>query len=537
MKDARAVLIVHLACLAMAGYAGWFVVKYGSAGVPICDEWHLLAEWTTENDTLRWVGKHHFEHRYPLGKLVWITALQASGWNFRAPMLLTVVLLTASAMLLVWTARLRRGATRYSDALIPVLLLHLGHQFNLAMSYQVTFALFVYAVAGWLWCAAKYEVHGRKRWLWLAGVYGLIGVASGGFGLVFTVPWVLWCVWMGWKYNRWMLTGAVFAVAYSVWVVATMPANPAQQAPSHEPLVLLQGMWAYASTAIGDWHVAYPVWTRAVEVLTLGLYLLLLLSMRKWSPSTVALLLGSVVLVLGLGFVTTWVRGVGYGSRFVSISAVCFAAMWALISTVRTWPKWVDVLAIAFAVAVLWLNHSPAIRSGYQLRKACEEFRTDCDNGLSAEVLQGKYQGTMMVVVGGLADDLQVLKQNAYLKLDQVKRLPTYSTQPVAGVVTPFAYSCPADRVPDPPLLNFPVPPAGALALRLTFTTTEAPGWQRVVFSDGEWKYETFTPWIPASGLQMLVPLPRKCGAITMKPLTHIAGFRVDAAEWLMLDR
>jgi hypothetical protein len=532
--DLRAVVIVHLACLAMAGYAGWFVVKYGSAGVPICDEWHLLAEWTTENDTLRWAGKHHFEHRYPLGKLAWISTLQATGWNFRAPMLLTVGLLTASSILLVWTARIRRGQTRYSDSVIPVLLLHLGHQFNLTMSYQVGFALFVYAVAGWKWCAAKFDASGRNRWLWLAGVYGAMGLSCGGFGLVFTVPWVLWCAWMGWNHRRWMWAFAVLATAYTAWVVLTMPANPAAVQPSREPLALLQGTWAYASTALGDWHVAYPIQTKSVEVLTLGLYLLVLVSLRKWNSSTVALVLGSVVLVLGLGFATTWVRGVGYGSRFVSISAVCFASMWVLITTCRTWPKWIDLLALTFAGALLWVNHNPAIRSGYQLRKACEEFRIDCDNGLSAEVLQGKYQGTMMVVVGGLADDIRMLKTNNDLKLHRVSQLPQFTVQPVAGVVTPFDYECPADRVPDPPGLTFPEPPPGTIALRLTVTTTQAPGWQRVVFSDENWTYETFTPWVPTPGLHLIVPVPAGSKAITMKPLTHIAGFRVEAAEWLV---
>ena len=532
--DVRAVVLVHLACVAMAGYAGWFVVKHGSSGVPICDEWHLLAEWTTENDTLRWAVKHHFEHRYPLGKMVWISTLQATGWNFRAPMFLTVGLLAASAILLLWTARLRRGHTRLCDVMIPVLLLHLGHQFNYTMGYQVGFALFVYAVAGWQWCAAKFESTQRNRWLWLAGMYGSVALGSGGFGLVFTVPWVLWCLWMGWKHRRCMLIFAGVAVAYTAWVVFTMPANPAQVQQSREPLVLLQGTWAYASTALGDWHVAYPMQTKLVELLSLGLYLLVLVSIRKWTPSTVALVLGSVVLVLGLGLATTLVRGVGYGSRFVSISAVCFASMWVLISTARAWPKWVDLLAVVFAVGLLWVNHGAAIRYGYQLRKACEEFRTDADNGLSAEVLQGKYQGTMMVVVGGLADDIRTLKPNPSLKLDQVGFLPPYTAQPVDGIATPFDYDCPADRVDKPPILSFPVPPPGTIALRLTLTTTQAPGWQRVVFSDGTWTYETFTPWVPTPGLQLLVPIHKSSKAITMKPLTHIAGFRVEAAEWLV---
>ena len=86
-----------------------------------------------------------------------------------------------------------------------------------------------YAVAGWVWCAAKFESTGRSRWLWLAGVYGSLGLGSGGFGLVFTVPWVLWCLWMAWKHSRWMLVWVAMAVGYSCWVVATMPAMLAMQ--------------------------------------------------------------------------------------------------------------------------------------------------------------------------------------------------------------------------------------------------------------------------------------------------------------------
>jgi hypothetical protein len=227
------------------------------------------------------------------------------------------------------------------------------------------------------------------------------------------------------------------------------------------------------------------------------------------------------------------VRGIGFGTRFVSPSAVGMSVAVLTFTTARK-SRWVDATAILLGFSLLWLNHGTAVRYGYQLRKACEEFRTDADNGLLAEVLQGKYEGTLMVVVGGLADDIRTLKPNVYLKLDGIEPLPPYTVQPVLGIATPFDYDCAADRVPDPSLLNFSKPPAGTIALRLTLTTTQAPGWQRVMFSDGEWKYETFTPWLPTPGLQLLVPVPAGSRPITMKPLTHIAGFRVEAAEWLI---
>jgi hypothetical protein len=531
--DARAIVLVHLACVAMAGYAGWFVVKYGSSGVPICDEWHLLAEWTTENDTVRWAGRHHFEHRYPLGKLVWIITLQASGWNFRAPMVLTVGLLAASSVLLIWTARLRRGVTRYSDVFFPMLLLHLGHQFNLTMGYQVTFALFVYAVAGWVWCATRFDVVGKRNWLIFACLYAVAGLLSGGFGLVFTVPFVLWCAVVGWKNQRWLWAVGLLAAAYSVWVWFTrLPTSGGTNSPAHGVLDILQGTWCYIATGLGDWHIAYPWQTYCVLGVTLVVWLLGVFSIRRGKPGTLACLC-VLLLLIGLGSATTLVRGIGFGTRFVSPSALGLAVAVLMFTTARK-SRWIDSVAILLGLGLLWLNHGTAIRYGYQLRKACEEFRSDADYGLSAEVLQGKYEGTLMVVVGGLADDIRTLKENPYLKLYRIESLPPYTTQPVLGITTPFDYDCPADRVPKPPILNFPVPPSRAIALRLTLTTTQAPGWQRVLFSDGDWQYETFTPWVPSPRLRLVVPVPKKCYAITMKPLTHIAGFRVEAAEWLV---
>ncbi len=533
LPDARAIVLVHLACLAMASYAGWFVVKYGSTGVPICDEWYLLADWSKSANTNEFLWKHHFDHRYPVGKAVWLATLVGSGWNFRAPMFLSVGLLTASAILLIWTARLRRGVTRCVDVVFPMLLLHLGHQFNLTMGYQVTFALFVYAVAGWVWCATKFDVTGKKRWLIFGSIYAAMGVLSGGFGLVFSVPFVLWCAVIGWKKQRWLWGVGTMALAYSIWVWFTrLPTAGTTNSPARGILDLLHGTWCYAATGLGDWHIAYPWQTWCVLGVTLVMWLVGLACVRRKQPGTLACL-GVLLLVVGLGLATSAVRGIGFGTRFVSPSALGLCVAMQLVVT-RRWPKWTDCVPIALCTVLLWLNHGTAIQYGYQLRKACEEFRIDADNGLSAEVLQGKYEGTLMVVIGGLAENIQVLKRNPALKLSSVNPLPPCTVQPVRGFATPFDYDCPADRVANPPMLNFPAPPAGAIALRLTITTTQAPGWQRVVFTDSDWKYETFTPWLPSPRLKLVVPVPEKSGAITMKPLTHIAGFRVEAVEWLV---
>ena len=111
--------------------------------LPIMDEWDLLAKTGDGHLTFGWMIQHHGEHRFPLPKLLWLTALRVTGYDFRAVMFVTLTLLVAASILLMWTARRVRGLQHPADALFPALLLHWGHGFNFIMSFQLGFALFL----------------------------------------------------------------------------------------------------------------------------------------------------------------------------------------------------------------------------------------------------------------------------------------------------------------------------------------------------------------------------------------------------------
>ena len=125
MSDRPTVLFVHLVAVVLAVADGWYVFTQGSP-LPIMDEWDLLAKTGDGHLTFGWMIQHHGEHRFPLPKLLWLTALRVTGYDFRAVMFVTLTLLVAASILLMWTARRVRGRQHPADALFPALLLHWG---------------------------------------------------------------------------------------------------------------------------------------------------------------------------------------------------------------------------------------------------------------------------------------------------------------------------------------------------------------------------------------------------------------------------
>ena len=155
-SDRPAVLFAHLVVTACCLSAGWLISTQGVSRLPNKDEYGSLAQYARLDCDLReWAFAHHVEHRYPLAKVLWLGAVRASGWNFRAPMYVILGLLTAAAVMLVWTARGWRGRQSWADAVIPVALLHWGHSHNMLFGFQINFALVVYGVAGWVWAAGR----------------------------------------------------------------------------------------------------------------------------------------------------------------------------------------------------------------------------------------------------------------------------------------------------------------------------------------------------------------------------------------------
>src|SRR5262245_30119275 len=117
-----------------------YVLAYGP-DLPYEDEsgqlWQLVGE---ERVTLAWLFAPVSEHRIPLSRLAWLGILRTADYDFRAGMLLNVVLLAGLAAVLIRGIQRARGAS-VADAFVPVLVLSLGQHENLLWSMQVLFVL------------------------------------------------------------------------------------------------------------------------------------------------------------------------------------------------------------------------------------------------------------------------------------------------------------------------------------------------------------------------------------------------------------
>ncbi len=536
-----ATMLVFLGTLGLAINAGVYAWRFTTPDVPISDEWLLLAEWNKSNSTAEWLLQPLFGHRYPVGKAVWLGLLQLSGFNFRVCTLATVVLLTATAYLLLLTLRRWRGSTRVADIIIPVLMLHLGHSFNLTMGFQVTFALWCYAMAGWLWCAVATQQN--PRWYWSLGqaVYAIVMLLSGGFGIISAVALTLWCMWQACvsrgTQQKWNSLAMLLVASAFILLWLTKPEAPTFRS-SDKPIGV--GALLYLATGLGDWFVPHPDWISWLTDLMMlflvlcGMFMILQIRTHRVShPITVPILT-----ILILATITTMVRGVGVGTRFVSPSAVGLSSLVMLcLANLRLWLIG-ETTVLVLAGLLLWLNHEPAQRFGYQIRSTARELRQDIEEGMPPIFLQGKYEGTQIMAIGGLSDNVLSLRSVAPLRLAKLPENPKYSSQCATVLPTVFDMSA-GSRNWGKTLYQAPITPV--IGMEMHISTHTAPGWQRIAV---EWtdadtgqphRVETFTPAQPIVTV-LRVPMTGRPTEVRLVPISHVGGFKIHTASWMFPD-
>ncbi len=543
-KDWPAVVFTHLVAVACTGVAGWFVHTQAAAALPMVDEWQLVADWLRTDSPAGWILAHHNEHRYPAAKAVWAAALTASG-GFRVGQYITVGLLTSAAVLLLWTARGLRGYARPTDAILPALLLHLGHSYNLLMSYQLGFALFVYGAAGWVWAAGRLGRGGGWGWAALAGVYGSLVVVSGGFGLVFTPPLVGWAL-LSWHrrvntHRRAALILSVLVwVGYSGWIALTLPASAPQ--PDRTPDSVIAGSVGFLSVGLGPQSA--PRWVcGGVALAFVATACVCLLRDRKWDAGRTAV---AAVLVGGLlvAAATGYARGHGVAGRFVTPSAVGLAACWlALAGSSFRLPAWVGwVLGPVAAGWLCWANVESGLREGYYTRVVMTDFTRDLHAGLPPVFLAGRYGGSVPVFGGdGTAEHVRVYRRYGFGPFAAVPDDPRFAVVPASGVSVPFVYECPSEEYArSPRAVRLPDPDRAVIGLRMRVDCRVPAGWQRVSlhWRDAAGKEQSawaYPPWVTGV-LHLTFPLPDRPTDLKLVADGVVQPFTVDAVEWMVPD-
>ena len=129
------------AWLTMSAVALAYVVMWGR-NLPYQDDWELVPVLTGQVPwTFSWLLDQTMEHRYVLGRALLYPIFKLGGSDYRAPMLCDVLLLSGIAFAALRTAWHVRGKAAFADAVLPILLLHLGHGENLIFFVQLYFVL------------------------------------------------------------------------------------------------------------------------------------------------------------------------------------------------------------------------------------------------------------------------------------------------------------------------------------------------------------------------------------------------------------
>jgi hypothetical protein len=388
---------------------GAFVARYGF-NIPFSDEWDFAyVTFAPLREQLGWLVERHGEHRFVLGRVVYLCLLHLTGHDYRAGMWLSVGLLSGTAAALVLVARRLRGRTVLADAAFPLLFLHPAHNENLLMGYQIVFTITVLALAVFaLVVAGSADAPpGRSA---ARGAACLAVVAPGGWlGLLFVPAIGAWVGWQAWRTSgdpvrRWGAVAVVGAAAvYLGWSGTNLlEILKHQKAPTEvpSPAARVRSVAEVAGIALGsglglrsqDRFFTAGVFLLVAQAAT-GAYLVRVAVRRPGERGAalgfVVLLVGAVLFELSIGYS----RGSGLAARYTAFTALGVAVSLFALARYARWSPWpAAALVAAFVVFVSPDNTAYGVGCGKIHFAQHQRAVTDARTGMPVDVLADRHQ-------------------------------------------------------------------------------------------------------------------------------------------------
>jgi len=503
---------VWLAWLGMAAWLAVFVSKRGH-NLPVTDEWAFVPLFYSGwEDKLSWLFERHCEHRFILGRAIFLGLLWVTGMDFRAGMWATVVFLALTAAVLILAARKLRGSTHLSDVMFPLLMLHLGHTENVLMGYQLVFTLTVLHLALFSLVVAHSDSLRPAKAAFL-GALLLVPIAlGGGQGLVFAAPlgcWVLWRFVSGLRETGLTLRSAFTGLlglgvaGYLLWsvleAVVFSPTTEVHNRLTESVRVAIQvfgmGVGPVGLTELPGLGLGLLI----AESLTALALLVVFVRKREERPiagGLLALLAGVAAFALAVGHG----RDSGWCSRFAAFSAIGPVVMALSIARyvrpVRRNVLWVVGVLCAGAVMTGANAYHGNGFAGVQ-QSTYHSLRIDVKNKLPIDLLAARNVGMWVFTPRGW----RVLWQNHFPLLEGVPG-------PYTGAVIPVKFA--AENTPDFAELArnctaFTLPigegKQDLLAVRVWFRAPVRTAWERfhLEWTDpdtGELKRSAVVTWV-----------------------------------------
>lgn len=404
---------------AAAVWVVWAVVTVQVAGyvarhghdLPTDDEWAFVkVSYASFEEQFRWLGERHMEHRFPLGRVLYLGLLHLTGHDYRVGMWVTVGILAATAALLVLAARRLRGRTVLADAVFPLLFLHGAHTENLLMGYQIVFTLTVLALGAFALVVAN-SAKARPRRTALAGAACLLVIANGGWqGLLF-VPFVgLWSAAWAWRALRTdgerghglVAALGVFLVAtylgWSGWVLVGDMQYAKERAEALGTDARVRAIAETLGIGIGVAGARTPVGVATAGWVLLGVQAVTaaVLAWVAWRrPDRRSAALGLLAVMLGVwmfAFAIGYSRGSGFASRYTTFTALGAAMPFLLLARCARRSAWpTAAVVVALAVYMIPGNARHAKAEGKVADRHYRSVVADARAGMPMDVFADRH--------------------------------------------------------------------------------------------------------------------------------------------------
>ena len=422
---------VNATWLAMISAAVVLVVRYG-VEVPLWDDFALVPVLLGEQPlTVEWLWEQHNEHRIAFSKLVLLGAYRLSGFDFRAGMFLSVAALGMLAWGLIKVARGVRGATSYSDAFFPIVLLNWGLHADLLWSIQFTNVLPV-ALASFLLLliVARPTRPGLVRTVLAAVLLGLLPF-NGAPALAFVPPFCVWFLALAASHWRRREPGGKVSALVVLGLMTpalafTLLYFRGYLAPSHHAIQgdiagALRTSIQFLGIGFGPSASVLWPWSGLVAVALFLSSLVLIARVltrqseeRLRSLGILCFLAANGVLAAGVG----WGRAAagelaGFQDRYVAISApwLCIGSLaWGLYGT-TTARRLIPMCLLLAASVLLWPNTRSGLENAEAGQAQAKALARDVHSGVPIYLILKRYTPFLYPSQDGLADLLRMLRR------------------------------------------------------------------------------------------------------------------------------
>ncbi len=416
--DQKAKVFVWGVWLAMLIADLLFLVSH-VRNIPEAEDWYMVPPLTGREPNLgAWLWAQNNEHRFPLPRLILLTALNLTKGDFRSGAVLNVLTLALVAAVGILVARHLRGErTSYADAFFPVTLLNVGLWPNLFWGWLFTFVLPTALVFTLLFVFVIQPTLTTPIAAAIAGVSLISLPLCGAIGLLFvpfTASWFIYRGLVNWyassaiENRRRMsipigsaiitlcLTGIYF-IGYQrpAWV----PPNPGVMATLQTAGKFLA--YSFGAVAANSWNL-FVLIAFGVLVPTLGTLILATIRLHSFEKQR------ALAILLFCGSLLMFALAIGYGRagspegfpiRYVILATPVLCTVffvWELYGS----KKWLKVFQVGLFVGMLLLvpfnSRAGFFYFGNWYDGAMDAVERDIDAGMSISELSKRHRNDLV---------------------------------------------------------------------------------------------------------------------------------------------